>query len=346
SKLILRSVSGYFKSGNLTAILGPSGAGKSTLLNVLAGCRHEDTTGSILINGKPRNIMQFRKMSRYIMQEDMLQPHLSVEEIMLIAAHLKLGNELSTEKKIIAVREILEMLSLLKCKDTKTTLLSGGERKRVSIALELVNNPPVIFLDEPTTGLDDLSSSQCIRMLKMLAQQGRTIICSIHTPSAKMFSMFDHVYVVSAGQCVYQGLGNLIVPFLASLNLHCPRHFNPADFIIEVSCGEYGDHLDKMVSAVENGGCYCWSPNLPSDVENKNELSSKSLDVNADDVDNSIVISDQNSYEDDCMKYNFNCSFLGQVKLITNRMLLQSIRDKMTKIQYASLLFEKIPGQG
>ena len=79
-------------------------------------------------------------------------------------------------------------------------------------------------------GLDDLSSAQCINLLKMLAQQGRTVICSIHTPSAKLFSKFDHVYVVSAGQCVYQGKGSLIVPFLSSLNLPCPRHYNPADF--------------------------------------------------------------------------------------------------------------------
>lgn len=330
SKFILRNVSGFFKSGNLTAILGPSGAGKSTLLNVLAGCRHEDMTGTILINGEPRNIMKFRKMSRYIMQEDMLQPHLSVEELMLIAAHLKLGNELTMEQKVVSVREILEMLLLIKSKDTKTTLLSGGERKRLSIALELINNPPVIFLDEPTTGLDDLSSSQCIILLKMLAQQGRTIICSVHTPSAKLFSMFDHVYIVSMGQCVYQGVGNLIVPFLSSLNLICPTHYNPADFIIEVSSGEYGDVLEKMVSAVENGSCYCWLPSpQSSEVEHRREFLCKTSVENVDDMDsNNIVTSNHNGYEEDNTRYNFNCSFLSQVKLITNRMLLQAFRDK------------------
>ena len=122
------------------------------------------------------------------------------------------------------------MLRLTKAKDTQTSRLSGGERKRLCIAQELVNNPPVIFLDEPTTGLDDLSSSQCIKLLKMLARGGRTVICSVHTPSAKLFEMFDHVYIVSEGQCVFQGRGRDIVPFLSSLGLQCPKTYNPADF--------------------------------------------------------------------------------------------------------------------
>lgn len=109
-------------------------------------------------------------------------------------------------------------------------LLSGGERKRLSIALELVNNPPVIFLDEPTTGLDDLSCSQCISLLRRVARGGRTVICSVHTPSAKIFAMFDHVYIVAAGQCVYQGGGEYIVPYLQSVGLTCPVTYNPSDF--------------------------------------------------------------------------------------------------------------------
>lgn len=103
------------------------------------------------MNGEPRNIRQFRKLSRYIMQEDLLQPLLTVHECMLVAAELKLSRELSPEDKLTAIAEVLEMLRLSKVRDTPTDRLSGGERKRLSIALELVNNPPVIFLDEPTT---------------------------------------------------------------------------------------------------------------------------------------------------------------------------------------------------
>ena len=106
-----------------------------------------------------------------------------------------------------------------KTKDTLGNRLSGGELKRLSIALELLNNPPVLFLDEPTTGLDDMSSSQCVELLRRIAHGGRTVICSIHTPSAKIFAMFDHVYIMANAQCVYQGKGDYIVPYLDSLGL-------------------------------------------------------------------------------------------------------------------------------
>lgn len=80
------------------------------------------------------------------------------------------------------------------------------------------------------SGLDDLSSSQCISLLKLLAEGGRTVICSIHTPSAKLFALFDNVYIVASGQCVYQGYGPDVVPFLTNIGLICPKHYNPADF--------------------------------------------------------------------------------------------------------------------
>jgi ABC-type multidrug transport system ATPase subunit len=253
SKLILRSISGKFPSGQLTAILGPSGAGKSTLLNILAGYKCREATGSILINGENRNIKEFRHISRYIMQEDLIQPLLSVDEAMMIAANLKLSKNMSVTDKLNIISDILELLRLSPARNTLTNKLSGGERKRLSIALELLNNPPVLFLDEPTTGLDDLSCSQCVSLLKQLAAGGRTVICSIHTPSAKLFSMFDNVYVISFGQCTYQGYGPDVVPYLSSIGITCPTHYNPADFIMEVCSGDYGDCQDKMVSAIDNG---------------------------------------------------------------------------------------------
>ncbi|KAF4518793.1 hypothetical protein B566_EDAN005414 [Ephemera danica] len=150
-KTILRSVHGQFRSGQLTAILGPSGSGKSTLLNVLAGYKSTKASGSILVNGRQRDMRVFRRISRYIMQEDLLQPHLSVCEAMHAAAQLKLGTTIPQAQRSAAVDEILDLLRLLRTKNTRTEKLSGGERKRLSIALELINNPPVMFLDEPTT---------------------------------------------------------------------------------------------------------------------------------------------------------------------------------------------------
>lgn len=252
SKIILNGVSGQFKSGELTGILGPSGAGKSTLLNILAGYKITGKlTGHISVNGRPRDVEYFKKTSCYIMQQDLLQPWLTVFEAMHFAVDLKLGH-ISRTAKVTVVEEILGVLRLNRARDTTTEHLSGGERKRLSIALELVNNPPVIFLDEPTTGLDEISAAQCTELLKYLARLGRTVICSLHTPSASIFAKFDHVYVIADGQCVYRNTVDNLVPFVRQIGIECPQYYNPADFVIDVAAGEYGtEWRSRMINAVK-----------------------------------------------------------------------------------------------
>nr|CAD7412656.1 unnamed protein product [Timema cristinae] len=212
--------------------------------------------GDITENGQPRNSRRFHKMSCYITQEDQIQPLLTVEEAMMVSANLKQPTSLSKMTKMNMIMDILATLNLSETLKSRTEALSGGQKKLLSIALELINNPPVFFLDEPTSGLDIVSAKQCLNVLHTLSRQGRTIVCTIHQPSASLFQLFDHVYVVSAGLCVYQGTTGGLVSFLSSVGLSCPVHYNPADYIIELSGG--GNDYVKILSTAISNGKLCW----------------------------------------------------------------------------------------
>lgn len=142
------------------------------------------------------------------------------------------------------------MLEILnhQCRD-----LSGGEQKRLSIAVELVDDPSILFLDEPTTGLDASSSTQCIQLLKKLAQQSKTVVCTIHSPSALLVEMFDHLYALADGSCIYQGSSKNIVPFLAELDLICPQIYSPCDFLLEIATNDYGPQNNRLSEKIQNG---------------------------------------------------------------------------------------------
>ncbi|XP_012063523.1 PREDICTED: ATP-binding cassette sub-family G member 4-like [Atta cephalotes] len=218
--------------------------------------RTTSVTGRIMINGQKRNMSEFRKLSAYIMQDDNLQPFLTVQEAMFIAADLKL--DLDHHQKSQKIDKILVAMGLDESRYMITGVLSGGQRKRLGIALELINNPPVMFFDEPTSGLDSTSSKQCLALLKQLAQEGRTIICTLHQPSAILFNMLDHLYVIANGNCVYTGSTHNLVPYLNSIGFVCPTHYDPVDFLMEICNGDYGPHISKLMELIENGKSNKW----------------------------------------------------------------------------------------
>ncbi|XP_013115822.2 ATP-binding cassette sub-family G member 4 [Stomoxys calcitrans] len=262
TKTILNGINGEFRAGELACIIGTSGCGKTTLLNMLAGYRIQTSLGQILVNEKIRDSKAFGLISRYVLQEDTISPYFTILETMMFASNFKLDANYTKDQREKVVFEIMDMLRLREKANTLVANVSGGERKRLCIALELIDNPSVILLDEPITGLDESSASQCIKALNQLAKGGRTVICSLHCPSARLLQMFHKVYAMSRGECIYQGPRNHIVPYLEQLNLQCPLTHNPTDFIIEVSINVYGDFQNEMVQQIKNGKILNWHPGV------------------------------------------------------------------------------------
>ncbi|XP_053664151.1 ATP-binding cassette sub-family G member 4-like [Anopheles marshallii] len=234
-KDIIKNVSGKFQPGRLVAILGPSGAGKSSLLGILSGLRQTGFIGTIEVNGLMLDRGKYRQQCVYIQQDFNLIEHLTVLETMNYAAELKLPNksEMVRKKK---VNDILHILGLDNGMRTLVKKLSGGEKKRLSIGIELVSNPPIILLDEPTSGLDSVSAMELLSYVKTVASEGRTVACVIHQPSSSLFQLFDDLYLLSGGMCIYNGPLDGMVGTFAEGGFHCPKFYNRADFALEVAC--------------------------------------------------------------------------------------------------------------
>ncbi|EPS45803.1 hypothetical protein H072_167 [Dactylellina haptotyla CBS 200.50] len=237
---ILDGIDADMPSGQLTALIGASGSGKTSMLNVISDRMTGSSmtkSGSITFNDKPGsgNIT-----TAYVIQQDILIPTLTVRETLHYAAQLRLPSSISRQERDEIVESIILELGLKDCANTRIgdnehKGCSGGERRRTSIGVQLLSNPSVLYLDEPTTGLDAATAHQLMITLKNLAKKGRTIITTIHQPRSEIWNLFDRVILLSRGQPVYCGTQANALPYFSSLGYELPEHFNPADYLIDTS---------------------------------------------------------------------------------------------------------------
>ncbi|NWR81406.1 ABCG2 protein, partial [Centropus unirufus] len=241
-KEVLRDVNGIMRPG-LNAILGPTGSGKSSLLDILAARKDpHGLSGDILINGAPQPA-NFKCTSGYVVQDDVVMGTLTVRENLKFSAALRLPKSVKEQERNERVNQIIKELGLTKVADSKvgtqfTRGVSGGERKRTNIGMELITDPAVLFLDEPTTGLDASTANAVLLLLKRMTKQGKTIIFSIHQPRYSIFRLFDNLTLLAAGRVLYHGPAQRAIEHFQSLGYACEPYNNPADFFLDIINGD------------------------------------------------------------------------------------------------------------
>lgn len=241
---VLHGLNGQVRTGQVLAIMGASGSGKTTLLNLLSGRMKSSSkcvsSGKIFVNGKPRNYETFPYIAKFVEQDDTTMfAELTVREQILFAARLALPSTVTETQKAARVEKIIQELGLSKAADTYIGSelvrgVSGGERRRAAIGLELVTDPSLIFLDEPTTGLDSFNALNVMASLRQLAKNGRTIVTTIHQPRSSIFHLFDKLCLIAEGRTVYFGPAADVVDYFRNLGFTTPENFNVADFAIDV----------------------------------------------------------------------------------------------------------------
>nr|XP_027190419.1 ABC transporter G family member 31 [Cicer arietinum] len=245
---LLANVSGVFAPGVLTALMGSSGAGKTTLMDVLAGRKTGGyIEGDIKISGYPKVQHTFARIAGYVEQNDIHSPQMTVEESLWFSASLRLQKEVSKEKKQEFVDQVMKLVELDSLRNAIVGMsgisgLSTEQRKRLTIAVELVANPSIIFMDEPTSGLDARAAAIVMRTVRNTVDTGRTVVCTIHQPSIDIFESFDELLLMKrGGRVIYGGKignqSNVMIKYFQSINgiSPIPSGYNPATWMLEVT---------------------------------------------------------------------------------------------------------------
>ncbi|KAI0839966.1 hypothetical protein F5Y06DRAFT_19342 [Hypoxylon sp. FL0890] len=238
---ILQNVTGSIDRGSLTAVMGGSGAGKSTFVNVLMG-KVTNTGGAVMINNVPGKIKRYKKLIGYVPQDDIVLPELTVYENILHSARIRLPRAWKDVDIQAHVNSVIDCLELSHVRDSLVgsvgkPVISGGQRKRVSIGMELAAAPMAIFLDEPTSGLDATAASSIMRTLKAIARLGISVIVIIHQPRMEIFEMLDDLILLANGQIIYEGPEAEVQDFFESVGFHFPKHSNYGDVVTDIITG-------------------------------------------------------------------------------------------------------------
>ncbi|XP_044464596.1 pleiotropic drug resistance protein 1-like isoform X2 [Mangifera indica] len=245
---LLKGVSGAFRPGVLTALMGVSGAGKTTLMDVLSGRKTGGyISGRITISGYPKKQETFARISGYCEQTDIHSPHVTVYESLLYSAWLRLLPEVNSDTRKMFIEEVMELVELNPLREALVGLpgvngLSTEQRKRLTIAVELVANPSIIFMDEPTSGLDARAAAIVMRTVRNTVDTGRTVFCTIHQPSIDIFDAFDELLLLKrGGEEIYVGPvgrhSSLLIKYFEGIE-GVPRirdGHNPATWMLEVT---------------------------------------------------------------------------------------------------------------
>ncbi|XP_019166107.1 PREDICTED: pleiotropic drug resistance protein 1-like [Ipomoea nil] len=246
--VLLKGVSGAFRPGVLTALMGVSGAGKTTLMDVLAGRKTGGyIDGDIKISGYPKKQETFARISGYCEQNDIHSPFVTVYESLVYSAWLRLPEDVDARTRKMFVDEVMELVELVPLRSALIGLpgvngLSTEQRKRLTIAVELVANPSIIFMDEPTSGLDARAAAIVMRTVRNTVDTGRTVVCTIHQPSIDIFEAFDELFLMKrGGQEIYVGpLGRNschLIKYFESIEgvAKIKDGYNPATWMLEVT---------------------------------------------------------------------------------------------------------------
>ncbi|KAL9637135.1 MAG: hypothetical protein Q9164_002388 [Protoblastenia rupestris] len=286
-KRLLENVSGNVKAGEILALMGPSGSGKTTLLNTLARreASSSNTAGTILTDGIHLSQPAFRNMTSYVEQEDALIGSLTVRETVDFSARLSSAQLPSKQQRLARVDDLLRAFGLT---DQALTLIgtplrkgiSGGQKRRTSVAAQIITDPKILFLDEPTSGLDSVASYEIISHLRTVARRcNLLVVASIHQPSTTTFALFDKLLLLSQGKTCYFGSLSNVGIYFDSIGFRIPSQTNPAEHLLDITNNDFSQ--DRVQAQVQLDSIHAsWlqqSPSRSSMIEAQNEKASSTL---------------------------------------------------------------------